>query len=159
MDPRTHFLDTSQIPFEITNASACSTGSIGRKIQTKLNGFYEFFEYFTHVLSRENGDRFSTAKWILRFRHRHRRIIMVRRLTIGRCACLVKRKAKKSAKKKAKRSVKKKQVKPKKKTVEPAPKVTMPESPPAMPTESVAPPVEPTPSQTPPSESGTGTSS
>ena len=93
---------------------------------------------------------------IPRFPTRHRRIIMVRRLTIGRCPCLAKRKAKKSAKKKAKRSVRKKQKKPKKETV---PKVTMPESPPLMASESTAPPVEPAPSQTPPSESGTGTSS
>ena len=94
-----------------------------------------------------------------RFATYHRRIIMVRGSTLGRCACLAKRKAKKSAKKKAKRSVKKKVVKPKKKLVEPAPKVTMPELPPPTQAESMAPPVEPTPSEFPPSESGNELSS
>jgi len=94
-----------------------------------------------------------------RFTTYHRRIIMVRGSTLGWCACLVKRKAKKSAKKKAKRSVKKKVVKPKKKLVEPAPKMTMPELPPPTQAESMAPPVEPTPSEFPPSESGNELSS
>lgn len=117
-----------------------------------------FLECFMHMLLVENGEGFFASEQILRFPIHHRRIIMVRGPTIGRCACLAKRKAKKSAKKKAKRSVKKKQVKLKKKTVESAPKGTMPESPPPMPTESPAPLVEPAPSQT-PSESETGTSS